>query len=61
MSKQQDLEKVVAAGAFGLAAFHLQNAILTTLERCDQSAAIQRRCGTNLRCGLRALSLLPRS
>jgi hypothetical protein len=28
---KQQLMKVAAAGAFGLAAFHLQNAILTTL------------------------------
>jgi hypothetical protein len=26
-----ELHKVIAAGAFGLAAFHLQNALLTTL------------------------------
>jgi hypothetical protein len=26
-----ELHKIIAAGAFGLAAFHLQNALLTTL------------------------------
>jgi hypothetical protein len=29
--KKDKPEKVIAAGAFGLAAFHMQNALLTTL------------------------------